>query len=130
MLLLIAGDWRLAAGLRADGLHLPESMVRRGARPWRASPRRWLVTAAAHSSAAVRRAAACGADAVLVSPVFPTASHPGRPTLGVLRFVQLVRGSPVPVYALGGLTATTAPRLAASGAAGFAAIGGLSAQRS
>lgn len=124
--LLIAGDWRLAAATGADGLHLPEWQVRRRMLPPPPLRRRWLITAAAHSSAAVRRAAALGVDAVLVSPVFATASHPGAPALGAIRFARLVRLSPVPVYALGGITPRTAARLAASGAAGFAGIGGIS----
>lgn len=124
--LLIAGDWRLAAALGADGVHLPEWQVRRGVRPPLGFRRRWLVTAAAHSAAAVRRAAALRVDAVLVSPVFPTASHPGKPTLGPIRFARLVRLSAAPVYPLGGITAATAKRLAGCGAAGLAGIGGLS----
>lgn len=120
--LLVAADDRLAA--TADGLHLPEAMVRRG---WRRRRRSMLVTAAAHSLAAVRRAAARGVDAVLIAPVFATASHPGAPTLGPLRFARMVRASPLPVYALGGIDALAARRLLCSGAAGFAAIGALTA---
>lgn len=124
--LLIAGDWRQAATLRADGLHLPEHQLRRGSRPWAGYARHWLITAAAHSRLALRQAMTIGCDAALLSSVFPTASHPGQPVLGALRFVRLVRAAPLPVYALGGITAITAVRLAGSGAAGFAAIGGLS----
>ena len=124
--LIVAGDARLAAAVRADGLHLPEAMLRHGRRGWRLLRRPgWLVTAAAHSPAAIRAAARAGADAVLLSPVFATASHPGAAALGPLRFANLVRHSPLPVYALGGVSVATAPRLAGSGAAGLAAIGGL-----
>ena len=124
--LIIAGDARLAATVRADGLHLPEKMLRHGGRGWRLLRRPgWLVTAAAHSPAALCAASRAGVDAVLLSPVFPTASHPGAAALGSLRFAALVRQCPIPVYALGGVTAATAARLAGSGAAGFAAISGL-----
>jgi thiamine-phosphate pyrophosphorylase len=124
--LIIAADARLADAVRAGGLHLSEAMLRHGGRGWRLWRRPgWLVTAAAHSPAAIRAAAGAGVDAVLLSPVFPTASHPAAAALGPLRFAALVRQSPIPVYALGGVTAATAPRLAGSGAAGFAAIGGL-----
>lgn len=122
--LLIAGDWRLALRLGADGLHLPEAMARQ-ARRWRRRPS-WLVTAAAHSRPAMRRAAQAGADAVLLSPVFPTASHPGRGALGPVRFAALAVRQPLAVYALGGITEVTAPRLLGTGAVGIAAIGGLS----
>jgi thiamine-phosphate pyrophosphorylase len=126
--LLIAGDWRLAAAVGADGLHLPEGLARRGPGAWAAGLRRrpgFLVTAAAHSPLAIHRAARAGADAVLLSPVFPTASHPGAPSLGALRFAAWCREAPLPVYALGGVTARTAGRLAGSGLAGIAGIGGI-----
>ncbi len=124
--LLIANDWRLARAIGADGVHLSEASVRRASRPWKSSrPPGWIVTAAAHSPAAVRRAIKLGVDAVLLSPVFATKSHPGARTIGPLRFARWVRESPIPVYALGGIDAKAARRLAAAGAAGFAAIGGL-----
>jgi len=122
---LIAGDAALAATVGADGLHLPEAMAALGPGPWRGWRRpRWLVTASAHSPTALRRAALAGADAALLAPVFPTVSHPRRPPIGGLRFALWCRQSPLPVYALGGVTAATARRLRASGAAGFAGIGG------
>jgi thiamine-phosphate pyrophosphorylase len=122
---LIAADAALAARIGADGLHLPEAMAARGPGSWRGRRRPgWLVTAAAHSPAALWRATCAGADAALLAPVFPTASHPGRAPLGSLRFALWCRQSPLPVYALGGVTAATARRLQASGAAGFAGIGG------
>lgn len=126
MRLLIANDWRLAREIAGDGLHLSEASVRRASRRWMSSRRPgWMVTSAAHSPRAVRLAAALGVDAVLLSPVFATRSHPGAPTIGPLRFARWVRESPIPVYALGGIDVPGARRLRHSGAAGFAAIGGL-----
>jgi thiamine-phosphate pyrophosphorylase len=126
--LLIAGDARLAAAVGASGLHLPEWQVAGSDRRWRRWRKpSWLVTAAAHSPGAVARARRAGCDAVLLSPVFPTASHPGAPTLGPLLFAAWTRGSRVPVYALGGVTAASARRLIGSGAVGVAAIGGFAA---
>ena len=120
---LVAADEALARRLGADGVHLPETMVR--ARPRRPHPAHpgWLVTASAHSAAALHRAERADADAVLVSPVFATRSHPGAPALGVLRFTALVRDAGVPVYALGGIDAAAVRRLRHSGAAGIAGIG-------
>ncbi len=116
---LVAGDWRLAARLGA-GLHMPEALARRRrGHGWR--------TAAAHGRAGLERAARAGAGAALLSPVFPTASHPGAPALGAVRFAALVRASRIPVYALGGVAANSAPRLAGAGACGIAAIGAFAA---
>ncbi len=126
LVLLIAGDPHLALCLGASGVHWPEAALRRHAAA--AGHRRrptWLVTAAAHSERAVHRAARAGVDAVFISPVFPTASHPGAPCLGPLRFARLARRSPVSVYALGGITGAALRRLKAAGAAGYAAIGAL-----
>jgi len=123
--LLVAGDWRLAREVGADGLHLPEAVIRHGPGHWRRVRRRdWIVTAAAHSPIAIRLAARLGVDAVLLSPVFATASHPDA-RIGPLRFARWARESPVPVYALGGIDAARARRLRGSGAIGFAGIGGL-----
>lgn len=126
--LLIAADWRLAATRRADGLHLPEALATGGCRRWQRARRPgWLVTAAAHGPRALRRAAALGVDAALLSPVFATRSHPSAFPLGPLRFARQARMAPLPVIALGGITGRTARRLNGAGAAGFAAIDGLAA---
>ncbi len=123
--LLVADDIRLAARVRAHGIHLPETRIATPPRAWRTNDRKeWLVTAAAHSPRAVMRAARAGAHAVLLSPVFATKSHPGAAPIGPLRFAAWVRNSPLPVYALGGVSVHSARRLASSGAAGFAGIGG------
>ncbi len=124
VLLMVGADDRLAALLAADGVHLPERLAGLAGRIRRRRPS-WLVTAAAHGPAAVRRAKLAGAQAVLVSVVFASASaSAGRP-LGAARFAALVRGAGLPVYALGGVNARTAVRLAGSGAAGLAAVEGL-----
>jgi thiamine-phosphate pyrophosphorylase len=125
--LLIAGDARLAVAVRADGLHLPEYLARNGDRRWQLWRRQgWLVTAAAHSPRAVRRALAAGIHAVLVSPVFATASHREAKPLGPLKFARLARLAPLPVYALGGITERRFRRLSGAGAAGWATVRGLS----
>lgn len=123
---LIAGDARLAAAVGADGVHLPEGLARRGPGPWPCWRRKgWLVTAAAHSRAALFRAAKAGAVAALLGPVFPTASHPERPALGALRLARLARMSPLPVVALGGISLPAARRLQGARLVGIAGISGL-----
>jgi thiamine-phosphate pyrophosphorylase len=124
--LLIAGDWQLAHAIGADGLHLPEATIRHGPQRWRCVRKpSWLVTAAAHERSTIVRAAASGVDAVLLSPVYSTLSHTNAPPLGVLRFASWARRSSIAVYALGGIDGAGARRLLPSGAAGFAAISGL-----
>jgi len=126
--LLVAGDWRLAAAVGAAGIHLPEGLLRSGRLApllgW-ARRRRRLVTAACHGRPALAMARRLGIDAALLSPVFPTLSHPDKAALGPLRFVILRRGAGIPVLALGGITEATARRLKGSGIAGLAAVGAL-----
>ncbi len=121
---LVAGDGGLAAQVGADGLHLPEAALAE-ARAWRQKRPGWLMTMSAHSGPALARAAAAGADAALLGPVFATKSHPGSPTLGPLRFARLVRRAGLPVYALGGINDGNGRQLAHSGAVGIAGIEGL-----
>lgn len=125
--LLVAGDFSLAVALGA-GLHLPEALARRASprvRLWHRRRRKRL-TAAAHSRLALVRARRLGADAALLSPVFPTASHPGAPCLGAEKLRRWARHSPLPVYALGGVTAANVRKLAGSRIAGIATVSGLS----
>ena len=127
---LIAADARLAARLGADGLHLPDWLAARGPGAWALWRRPgWLVTASAHSPAGLRQALRAGADAALLAPVYPTASHPERPPIGPIRFARWCLESPLPVYALGGVTGTGARRLGPSGAAGYAGIGAFEGPR-
>jgi thiamine-phosphate pyrophosphorylase len=82
-----------------------------------------LTLATAHSLHDIGLANLARADAVLLSPAFPTRSHPGAPALGPLRFRFLAAHAQMPVIALGGTTARTARRLAWPR---WAAIDGLS----
>ena len=122
--LLVAGDAALALRVGAAGVHLPEHLVRRmaGCGCWRRPRPDFRITAAAHGEAALAAAVRLGVDAVLLSPVFATASHPEGPSLGPLRFAALVSGTRLPVYALGGLSPRRAGRLRPLALAGFAGI--------
>jgi thiamine-phosphate pyrophosphorylase len=121
LILLAGADARLAAAIGADGVHLPERLAWKARALRRARPG-WIVTAAAHSRPAIVAAQRAGADAVFVSPVFASASRSAGPPLGPQRFAALIRGAGTPVFALGGMNARTAQRIARTGAAGFAAV--------
>jgi thiamine-phosphate pyrophosphorylase len=125
LILLIGADERLAATIGADGVHLPQRLVRQGRR-LRARRPDWIVTGATHSAWALRCAELAGLDAALASPVFASRSPSARTQLGPIRFANLVRGARIPVYALGGVNRHTASRLLWTGAAGLAAVDGLS----
>ncbi len=109
--LLIAGDYGLACHIAADGLHLPSWMTKRGDVWGHRQKAGWIITAAAHDEPELRAASRAGADAALVSPVFPTESHPGTQTLGVIGLARLTAAARIPIYALGGVTALSLKRL-------------------
>lgn len=128
LVLLVAGDPVLAEAMGADGFHAPERDLPR-LKALRIACPHWLITAAAHSPAAIAQAAKGGADAVFVSPVFATASHPDAPHLGVDRLRRIVEQSALPVIALGGVDGETVDQLDGLPLAGIAAIGALANQR-
>lgn len=119
--LLVGADPALAARLGADGVHLPERLAS-GARRLKALHPQWLVTAAAHSRRAARRALAHGADAVVVSPAFPSRSPSAGAPIGPVRLALLARQAGGAVYALGGVGEKTARRLKDAGLVGLAAV--------
>ncbi|HWA91469.1 MAG TPA: thiamine phosphate synthase [Rhizomicrobium sp.] len=116
---IVAGDPLLAAKLGADGYHLPEARAGEIAH-WRARLPSMFVTASAHSLRALMQSRA---DAVLLSPVFSTESHPGRAALTPVRANLMAGQARRPVYALGGIEARNAALL--HGFDGIAAIGAL-----
>ena len=97
---LLNGDVELAQEVGADGVQLTAAQLaalhKRPAVDWCA--------ASCHNAAELRRAEALGCDFALLSPVLPTQSHPGAPHLGWEKFAEMVAGTAIPVYALGGLT--------------------------
>lgn len=116
LVLVLAGNMRLATAWKADGWHGPDA--RRATWPL-------LHSMAAHDAREVRRADRAGADLLFLSPLFPTRSHPGVRALGRIRFAALARSAPIPVMALGGVRPIAAARLRPLGAAGYGAIDGL-----
>lgn len=110
--IVLAGPPELAGKWGADGSYGPP-LPARGA----------LRLASAHSLREIAAANRTGAGLVLLSPVFPTRSHPGAASLGALRFALIARRSAAPVLAMGGMNARSARRLRAWG---WAAIDGLS----
>lgn len=95
---LVSGDVDLARAAGADGVHLPTRQLMMISK---APGQFW--GASCHDARELQRAAELGASFVVLSPVLPTASHPGEPGMGWEKFGELVRHYPLPVYALGGM---------------------------
>ncbi|PEQ14164.1 thiamine phosphate synthase [Novosphingobium sp. PC22D] len=98
-----SGTAREARRMGADGVYGDPRRLATGPR--------LLRLATAHSLREIGRANRHRADAVLLSPVFATRSHPGAKTLGAARFRLLAARSRPPVIALGGMNGARARRL-------------------
>jgi thiamine-phosphate pyrophosphorylase len=124
--LILNGHVDVARDVGADGVHLG-----RGAASVAAARSvlgaAWISTAA-HSDDDVRLASEEGADAVLVSPVFPTrppsSLAPAKEArgLGAIRSACALAGPRTAVYALGGVTAENAGACVEAGADGVAVL--------
>jgi 8-oxo-dGTP diphosphatase len=114
--LLLSGTALEARQAGACGLH--SSAAALAAAIERPPTRLWAVSA--HSAPDLEHAAAVGADVALVSPVLPTASHPGAQALGWDGLRALAAASPIPVYAQGGLGPGDIDTARAAGALGVA----------
>lgn len=119
---LWSGSAREARALGADGVHAGRGQ----SLPRRAEARALVRSAPVHNLRALRQAERRGADMVLLSPVFPTASHPDARALGRFRAAALASATCLPVIALGGMTPQRARRMQALGLSGWAAISALS----
>lgn len=108
LVVLLAGLPAEARRGGADGVHLRPHVASRAGQ---ADRLRLPVTMPVHDARQARRARRARADAVFISPLYPTRSHPGAPALGHaawLRLASMSGGIPV---ALGGMTPARASRL-------------------
>ena len=120
--LMLNGPIDAAGVMQLDGAgwHLDSAALRAVAqRPLPAARR---VSAACHAADDLVLAARAGVDFVTLSPVLPTLSHPGTPTLGWTRFAALAAQAVMPVYALGGMTRAHLDDARRHGAYGVAGI--------
>jgi thiamine-phosphate pyrophosphorylase len=123
--LIVAGDLALARSVGADGVHLAADD------PWPAHSTAGLrIGRSCHTVRELLAAATGGIAAYATfSPVFATASKPGYgPALGIDGLAAGCRavagaGSPLGVYALGGIGPTQAAACLGAGAAGLAVMG-------
>ena len=76
--------------------------------------------AACHDIASVEHAQEIGCDALLLSPVLETLSHPNTQTLGWEQFSEIAQGIHIPIFALGGLQLGDLAKAQSYGAYGIA----------
>lgn len=121
--ILVNGRADIALAACADGVHLPSAgLLATNIRPW--LPRGFLIGVSTHLRQEGVRAAAAGADYVLLGPIYPTESKLRYgPPLGLDYFRQACRALPIPVLGLGGIRPEHVSPVLEAGAAGVAGIG-------
>lgn len=123
--LLINGHLEVARAVDADGVHLggdavPAAEARRSLGPGK------LLGVSTHSTSEIETAAAGGADFVTFGPVYHTPSKaPYGEPLGVEALRAACAAAPLPVFALGGVTAERVPELLEAGCRHAACIGAI-----
>jgi len=119
-LLILNSAPELVEKLGADGVHLTSKRLQ--AFKVRPLPGHYKVLASCHDPDQLGQAAAMGADAVVLSPVQATASHPDTVPIGWENFSAWVNHCPVPVYALGGMRKADLAQAQRCGGQGISAI--------
>ena len=122
--LLIGNDPELAMTVKADGVHFTRDPALVQPRKWRQSQPDWIITMAG-LKAGTYTASLSALDGLFVSSVFDSQSRSAGEAIGVNQLKELCQSLNAPIYALGGVTAQTAPDLIGTGAAGLAGIDGI-----
>lgn len=116
---LIGADPDLALRTGAAGVHWPARMAadaRQRAHEFAFN------TMSAHDLQEIRAAERAGADAVILSTVLASSSPSAGEAIGTMRLARYAANTSLPVYGLGGVTASNAKRVARFG--GFASVSG------
>lgn len=117
---LVNDDATLARDIGAHGLHLSSKrLMATTERPTFAR-----VAATCHAAEELAHAASLGLDFAVLGPVLPTASHPESRGLGWTAFGELIEKSPIPVFALGGMSGDLLETARRAGAHGIAMLRG------
>ena len=104
------------SGMQVNGLHLSSGRLRET----ESRPEYAIVGASCHNESEIARAEKLGLNYAIVSPIKKTLTHVDAPPLGWNKFAKLSESSPLPLYALGGLTKPDLPTALKSGAQGIA----------
>jgi 8-oxo-dGTP diphosphatase len=119
-IVLINDDADIARRAGTDGLHLSSPNLA----ACRERPDFTWVGASCHNAGELQHAAELGLDYALLSPVLPTPTHPEATGLGWQAFADLIAGSPLPVFALGGMKRDLLATAQGQGAHGIALMRG------
>ena len=113
---LLNGEPERARAWGCDGVHFTSAALSAAA----SRPSDLICAASCHTRADIERAGALGFDFAVLGPVLPTPTHAGMPALGWEGFAAMAERTPLPIFALGGLTPADLPAAIARGAHGVA----------
>lgn len=121
--LALSGHADLARRCGCTAVQLSMPALRAG------SPEQWrglrTIGASVHSLAEAEEAVRLGAQRLIAGHIFPTACKPDLPPRGLDFLRRLCASTPLPVYAIGGVSPETAPALRTAGAAGACVMSAL-----
>ena len=123
--LLIGHDPALAISVGADGVHFRRDEAIRAPMIWRERCPDWIISMAGLKGDQAYSGDLSVLDGLFISSVFYSKSPSAGDPIGAKALTNICQALPVPVFALGGIKARTAPKLSATGAAGLAGIDGL-----
>ena len=113
-----------AAGVHLAGRSLPVAAARAVLRP------PFKIGVSCHSVAEAIQAETEGADYVYLGTIFPSASKPGVPPVGLEELNRARREIRIPIIAIGGITAENVGAVLSAGADGVAVISAVAGHRS
>ncbi len=123
LILLIAGDTKLALEVGASGVHIPE--YNKFNLPYlKPNKPNWIVSASVHNQHMLKKVTSFGVNIIFLSPIFYTSSHPYGKTLGIHNLRRLTKEFSIFSIALGGINKNSISKLNGSGINGIAAISG------
>ncbi len=122
--LFISQHVALAVEMGASGIHLKSNQSVKEART---KADLLCIGQSCHNADEAARAVDEGADYITFSPVFQSPSKPDYPPQGIELLRKIVAECPIPVIALGGITAKNATECLKAGARGVAIMGAVMA---
>jgi len=105
----------IAAQVDADGVHIGQNDGElEKARNLAGNCK--IVGRSTHCPEQARKAHEEGADYIGFGPLYPTATKPGRPAIGLNTIAQVHDEVPLPIFCIGGITEQTLPEVLDAGA--------------
>jgi thiamine-phosphate pyrophosphorylase len=120
----VHGNATLAQACGADGVHLPSGSDAAAARALLGAGQ--LIGVSIHTIPEAEEIDPALVDYAIAGPAFETASKPGYgPEIGRKGLAEIAKVARVPVIAIGGVNATRASEVLATGVCGIAVMGGV-----